>query len=97
MKSIIAAAACALLMSSAAQAFEFTISLGEEASMRLVVAEQGLAIGIGQIELAGKTASEFNKVTAPLLDIPYFPIPIPNPLAIVRPAFTERAKEGEVK
>ena len=86
-----------LICASAANAASWELKIGSEASFEVIVAERGLAIGIGQIELAGKTASEFNKVTAPLLDIPYFPIAIPNPLAIVRPAFTERAKEGEVK
>lgn len=95
MKSIIAAAACALLMSSAAQAFEFTISLGKEASMRLVVAEQGLAIGIGQIELAGGRLETFDKVTAPVVIVPVINLPVPNPLAIARPAFTARAEEIE--
>lgn len=78
----------ALVLASPAAAFSWRIKLGSEASFELAVVEGGDAIRIGQFELAGATWRQFDAVTDPVLDV--LGLPIPNPLAIVRPVFYER-------
>lgn len=86
----------ALALAGPASAASWTLNLGSEASVKVIVAESGYALGVGQIAISGGTLERFNKVTSPIVTIPGINLPLPNPLAIVRPAFAEAAPEVEV-
>jgi len=92
MKAIIVLA-LALVLAGPAAAFSWRINLGSEASFELAVIEGGDALRIGQFELAGATWRQFDSVTDPVLEV--LGLPIPNPLAIVRPVFYEREEAIE--
>ena len=87
--SLFIAATTGLVLTVAeAKAFSWEVSLGSEAKFRLLAIENGVFLGIGQIELGGETWNTFDKVTNPIVNA--WGVPLPNVLAVVRPVFYEK-------
>ena len=92
--SLFIAATTSLVMSVAdAKAFSWEVSLGSEAKFKLLAIDNGVLVGIGQVELAGKTWNTFDKVTSPVVSA--WGVPLPNLLAVVRPVFFQKGESSD--